>query len=136
MLTQATPGTMPASRRHAVLQGRVTVRAVVAVLAWACAAVPPLPCALAAGSASPERSSALQTDERHGFRPPPPGAMVTQVLVPWRNARTGASFVAPTGGWQPPNEDWVVVDDVPASDQVGPGGASQAPPPGSPTMSR
>jgi hypothetical protein len=53
-------------------------------------------------------------DASQGFKPPPAGAMVTQTVVFWRNERTGATFTAPTGGWQPPNADWsVVVDDVP-----------------------
>lgn len=50
----------------------------------------------------------------YGFRPPPEGAMVSQALVPWRNARSGERFVAPTGGWTPPDGDWVV-EDSPAS---------------------
>lgn len=43
-----------------------------------------------------------------GFVPPPPGAFVTQALVPWVNRKTGERFTAPTGGWRPPSDDWVI----------------------------
>lgn len=64
------------------------------------------PSAGRAGTAGAKGSS-------EGFKPPPAGAMVTQTVVHWRNTRTGAIFLAPTGGWQPPDADWSVVDDEP-----------------------
>lgn len=55
-----------------------------------------------------------------GFVPPPPGAFVTQALVHWINRKTGERFTAPTGGWHPPNDDWVIDDPGRASPPASP----------------
>ena len=44
----------------------------------------------------------------HGFLPPPPDAMVTMALVDWSNIETGETWTAPSGGYQPPSEAWVI----------------------------
>lgn len=43
-----------------------------------------------------------------GFIPPPDDAIVTQVITPWVNTVTGEVFVASTGGWTAPSDDWVI----------------------------
>lgn len=96
----------------------------------------PLPSAVVASAASSERSAASRPDENLGFRPPPAGALVTQMLVHWRNTRTGAIFTAPTGGWLPPGEDWVIVDNAPGDNSGAPGAHSPLQSPAPPTMSR
>lgn len=65
---------------------------------------------LSACKASTDSPASRESPVTHpfGFRPPPPGVFVTQALVPWVNRRTGQRFIAPTGGWQPPNDDWTV----------------------------
>lgn len=71
----------------------------------------------AAGPSAPDtpmsRDPSTKPDARlnpFGFTPPARDAFVTQALVPWVNRRTGQRFVAPTGGWTPPNDDWQVED--------------------------
>jgi len=46
----------------------------------------------------------------HAFLPPPPDAIVTMALVEWTNTATGETWTAPSGGFQPPNQDWVRAD--------------------------
>ena len=67
----------------------------------------PLAACQAASELPPKESSMTQ---RFGFLPPPPGAFVTQALVTWVNRKTGERFVAPTGGWQPPDANWAIED--------------------------
>ncbi|MBU6277252.1 MAG: fibronectin type III domain-containing protein [Planctomycetes bacterium] len=62
----------------------------------------------------------------YGFLPPPDDALVTQVITPWVNAVTGEVFLASTGGWTAPSDDWVIdysvfpVDGW-SGDEAGPG---------------
>lgn len=42
----------------------------------------------------------------YGFTPPPADSMNSMALVTWRNSRTGETFTANSGGWQPPSGDW------------------------------
>jgi hypothetical protein len=63
------------------------------------------PAAFQASSQDPKPASVTAPP---GFVPPPPGAFVTQALVPWVNRKTGERFTAPTGGWRPPSDDWVI----------------------------
>ena len=37
----------------------------------------------------------------------PPSGPATQALVEWVNVKTGERWTAPSGGYTPPNEDWV-----------------------------
>jgi hypothetical protein len=39
----------------------------------------------------------------------PPTGPATQALVEWVNVKTGERWTAPSGGYRPPNEDWVPV---------------------------
>jgi hypothetical protein len=39
----------------------------------------------------------------------PPTGPATQALVEWVNVKTGERWTAPSGGYTPPNEDWVPV---------------------------
>jgi len=45
----------------------------------------------------------------YGFLAPPSDAMVTMALVEWTNTATGARWIAPSGGYQPPDDTWVSV---------------------------
>jgi hypothetical protein len=44
----------------------------------------------------------------YGFIPPPDDALVTQVITPWVNAVPGEVFLASTGGWTAPSDDWSI----------------------------
>jgi len=61
-----------------------------------------------AATEPPSKESSMT--QRFGFLPPPPGAFVTQALVTWVNRKTGERFIAPTGGWQPPDGNWAIED--------------------------
>ena len=90
--------TDPPSRQSAVARGvgGLVLAAVVAS-------------AVGGEASSPSQAPAPVAAPR-GFTPPPPGAMVSQALVAWINRKTGQQFLAPTGGWQPPNADWTIDD--------------------------
>jgi hypothetical protein len=54
-----------------------------------------------------------ETDRRadpnpYGFTPPPEGSLCTMALVDWVNTETGETWTAPSGGYSPPSETWVV----------------------------
>ncbi len=60
-----------------------------------------------------------------GFTPPPDDAIVTMALVGYRNVVTGEVFIARSGGWTAPSDDWVIdpsVVDLVFGGTVGPGG--------------
>jgi len=43
----------------------------------------------------------------YGFKPPPKDSVNTMAIVPWYNSKTGQTFLARSGGYTPPNSDWV-----------------------------
>jgi hypothetical protein len=58
-----------------------------------------------------KRGYGMQATTKHG-KPQkflPPTGPATQVLVEWVNVKTGERWTAPSGGYRPPNEDWVPV---------------------------
>jgi hypothetical protein len=52
-----------------------------------------------------------QVTTKHGMPQKflPPTGPATQALVEWVNVKTGERWTAPSGGYTPPNEDWVPV---------------------------
>ena len=53
----------------------------------------------------------MQVTTKHGMAQKflPPTEPATQALVEWVNVKTGERWTAPSGGYRPPNEDWVPV---------------------------
>jgi hypothetical protein len=63
------------------------------------------------GSDSKKTGYGKQVTTKHGMPQKflPPTGPATQALVEWVNVKTGERWTAPSGGYRPPNEDWVPV---------------------------
>jgi hypothetical protein len=63
------------------------------------------------GRDSKKTGHGKQVTTKHGMPQKflPPTGPATQALVEWVNVKTGERWTAPSGGYTPPNEDWVPV---------------------------
>lgn len=60
----------------------------------------------------PPEDVRLANPNPFGFSPPPDDALCTMALVSWVNTETGETWTAPSGGYTPPSEAWVVEENV------------------------
>lgn len=60
----------------------------------------------------PPEDVRLANPNPFGFSPPPEDALCTMALVSWVNTETGETWTAPSGGYTPPSEAWVVQQDA------------------------